>query len=179
MSDPYHEAPPPAPATQIGVMTGTMLIVANMIGVGVFTTTGYMVDAIKSPIAIILAWLLGGAAAFCGALSYAELGAAIPRNGGEYQLLSRIYHPAVGFLAGWVSLIVGFAAPLAMFSMFFGTYLNGFVPALHPRAVGLGLIAFLAVLHSLHVGRGSHFHNVFTLAKVGLIVLFIGTGLHY
>jgi hypothetical protein len=107
----------------IGATTGTLLIVANMIGVGVFTTTGYMIGALQSPPAVLIAWLVGGVAAFCGALAYAELGSAIPRNGGEYQLLSRIYHPAVGFVAGWVSLIVGFAAPLAAFAMKFGEYL--------------------------------------------------------
>ncbi len=163
----------------IGVTTGALLIVANMIGVGVFTTTGYMVGALKSPAAVLIAWGVGGVAAFCGALAYAELGAAIPRNGGEYQLLSRIYHPAVGFVAGWVSLIVGFSAPLAMFSMLFGTYLNGFIPAASPLGVGLGLIALLAVLHALHVGRGSRLHNLFTLTKIGLIVLFIASGIHY
>src|SRR5262249_31475816 len=94
-----------APIPGIGATTGTLLIVANMIGVGVFTTTGYMAGALQSPLAVILAWVVGGVAALCGALSYAELGAALPRNGGEYQLLSRIFHPALGFVAGWVSLV--------------------------------------------------------------------------
>jgi APA family basic amino acid/polyamine antiporter len=169
----------PALATGIGVTTGALLIVANMIGVGVFTTTGFMVAAIKSPVAVLLAWLLGGVAAFCGALSYAELGSALPRNGGEYQFLSRIYHPAVGFISGWASLFVGFAAPLALFSMVFGTYLHAFVPQVPPLVAGLALIAALAVLHSLHVGRGSRLHNLLTLAKGMLIGTFIVAGLFY
>jgi APA family basic amino acid/polyamine antiporter len=115
-------------------------------------------------------------AAFCGALAYAELGSAIPRNGGEYQLLSRIFHPAVGFVAGWVSLIVGFAAPLALFAMAFGDYLNALVPQIPPLASGLMLIFVLAVLHSLHVGTGSRLHNAFTLGKVALIGAFIVAG---
>src|SRR5262245_18737809 len=114
-------APPPA---RIGAVTGTLLIVANIIGVGVFTTTGHMVAAVPSPAAVLLAWLLGGVAALCGGLTYAELGAAFPRNGGEYALLSRIYHPAVGFIAGVVSQVVGFAAPLALYAIFFGKYLH-------------------------------------------------------
>src|SRR6516164_6465227 len=130
-------------STRIGVTTGTSLIVANMIGVGVFTTTGFIVAAIPSPGAVLVAWLLGGVAAFCGALSYAELGAALPRNGGEYQLLSRIFHPALGFVAGWVSLIVGFAAPLAAFSMAFGEYANALVPWLPPKVSGIVLVSVL------------------------------------
>src|SRR4029434_8189815 len=97
-------APNPAPEStntshapgRLGVSTGTLLIVANMIGVGVFTTTGYMVAAVPSTLAVRAAWLIGGLAALCGALTYAELGAALPRNGGEYALLTRIFHPAVG-----------------------------------------------------------------------------------
>src|ERR1051326_5070258 len=118
MSDPSaHESPADLspPSAKIGVTTGTSLIIANMIGVGVFTTTGFMVGVIKSPVAVLMSWFLGGVAALCGALSYAELGAALPRNGGEYQFLSRIYHPAVGFVSGLASLVVGFAAPLALF----------------------------------------------------------------
>ena len=177
------DAPPTQPSVVqpplagIGVTTGTLLIVANMIGVGVFTTTGYMVGAIKSPIAVLVAWLVGGVAAFCGALSYAELGSALPRNGGEYQFLSRIFHPVLGFTSGWVSLIVGFAAPLAAFAMAFGEYLNAIVPELPPKVSGLVLIAALAVLHSLHVGTGSRTHNIFTLGKIALITVFIVAGL--
>ena len=173
-------APPPANppiASGIGVTTGTLLIVANMIGVGVFTTTGFMVAALESPVAVLLAWIAGGVAAMCGALAYAELGSAIPRNGGEYRLLSRIFHPAVGFVAGWVSLIVGFAAPLAAFAMAFGDYLNALIPDVPPLASGLVLVIVLAVLHSLHVGTGSRAHNAFTMGKVALIGAFIVAGL--
>jgi APA family basic amino acid/polyamine antiporter len=166
-------------STRIGVTTGTSLIIANMIGVGVFTTTGFMVGAIKSPVAVLISWFLGGVAALCGALSYAELGAALPRNGGEYQFLSRIYHPAVGFVSGLASLVVGFAAPLALFSMVFGTYLHNFVPAAPPVVWGLVLIGVLAVLHALHVGTGSRLHNLFTFGKVALIAAFIVAGVLY
>ncbi|MFN9943109.1 MAG: amino acid permease, partial [bacterium] len=112
-----------------------------------------MVAALQSAPAILLAWAIGGLAAVCGALSYAELGAAIPRNGGEFQLLSRIYHPLLGFLAGWVALVVGFAAPLAFYAHVFGDYLSQLWPV-HPVAAGTGLILVFAVTHSLSVGQG-------------------------
>ena len=186
VSNDMSNNPPPEPAgnspansSGIGVTTGALLIVANMIGVGVFTTTGYMVDAIPSPTAVLLAWVVGGVAALCGALAYAELGAALPHNGGEYRFLSRIFHPAVGFASGWTSLVVGFAAPLAAFAMVFGKYLNVLVPGVPPLAAGLVLIVALAGMHSVHVGTGSWLHNVFTIGKVGLLVAFIGAGLFY
>src|SRR5262245_7787366 len=170
---------------RIGLTTGTLLIVANMIGVGVFTTTGYMVQAIPSPPAVLLAWLCGGVAAFCGALVYAELGTAISQNGGEYRFLSRIYHPAVGFVAGWVSLIVGFSAPLAAYAMAFGTYLCAAVapealqqqPSMITTAAGVSLIVIFAAIHSLHVATGTRFHNAFTIGKIALIATFIAAGI--
>lgn len=175
--DPAGENESVRPAAGLGVTTGTLLIIANMIGVGVFATTGYMVVAIPSSPAILLAWFCGGVAALCGALTYAELGAALPRNGGEYRFLSEVYHPAVGFAAGWVSLIVGFSAPLAMYSMTFGEYLQAVSPAVHPKFAGLCVIAGFAALHSLHVGSGSQFHNTLTVMKIALISLFVVAGL--
>ena len=100
------QATHPAGPRRVGGATATMLVVASMLGTGVFTTTGLLVAELRSPAAVLAAWALGGVLALCGALSYGELAAALPRNGGEYQLLSRIYHPAVGFAAGLVSLVV-------------------------------------------------------------------------
>ena len=90
-----------APPRALGMPTAIFLIVASMIGAGVFTTTGFLVADLGSTSAVLAAWALGGLTAICGALAYAELAAALPHNGGEYTLLSRIYHPAVGFVAGW------------------------------------------------------------------------------
>jgi basic amino acid/polyamine antiporter, APA family len=178
--DPADDAashPPDTP--RIGPITGALLIVANMIGVGVFTTTGYMVQALGSPTAILCAWVCGGVAAFCGALAYAELGALFPRNGGEYRLLTRIYHPVVGFVTGWVTLIVGFSAPLASFAQAFGSHLEPLMPALPPKAAGAALIVLFAFVHALHVQAGSRFHNLVTLGKIGLILAFIAAGMIY
>lgn len=160
-----------------GPVTGTLLIVANIIGVGVFMTTGYMVDALQSPPAVLLVWGLGGIAAFCGALTYAEMGATLQLNGGEYQLLSRIYHPVVGFVAGWVSLVAGFSAPLASYAIAFGDYLARIFPDVSKLGASLGLIACCAVVHALHITWGSRFHNAFTIGKILLILLFIVSGL--
>ncbi|MFN7771006.1 MAG: APC family permease [Planctomycetaceae bacterium] len=167
--------PPADPPRTLGVVSGSLLIMANMIGVGVFTTTGSMLAALQSGPAILLAWGIGGLAAVCGALSYAELGAAIPRNGGEFQLLSRIYHPVLGFLAGWVALVVGFAAPLAFYAHVFGDYFSQLFPV-HPLLAGIGLILFFAVTHSLSVGQGVWVHSLATLLKLLLIILFVGCG---
>src|SRR4051812_11260826 len=108
--------------TKIGLITAICLIVANMIGVGVFTSLGYQVLGTKSIFAILALWVVGGVVALCGALTYGELAVAMPRSGGEYNYLSKIYHPALGFLSGWVSCTVGFAAPMAMMAVLFGHY---------------------------------------------------------
>lgn len=173
MSAPIN--PPADPPRTLGVVSGSLLIMANMIGLGVFTTTGNMLAALQSGPAILLAWGIGGLAAVCGALSYAELGAAIPRNGGEFQLLSRIYHPLLGFLAGWVALVVGFAAPLAFYAHVFGDYLSQLLPV-HPLVAGSGLILMFAVTHSLSVGQGVWVHSLATLLKLLLISVFVAWG---
>ena len=99
---------------KIGLLTAIAIVIANMVGTGVFTSLGFQVMDIKSPFVILMLWIVGGVVALSGALSYGELGAALPRSGGEYHFLSRIYHPIIGFLAGWSSLLVGFAAPVTL-----------------------------------------------------------------
>ena len=98
---------------KISFNTAVAIVVANMIGTGVFTSIGFQVIGIQSTFAIVLLWVIGGVMALCGALVYGEVGAAFPQSGGEYNYLSKLYHPVVGFLSGWVSSTVGFAAPVA------------------------------------------------------------------
>src|SRR5258708_29673650 len=86
---------------------GITLVIANMIGTGVFTSLGYQVGPLPSGFAIFWLWLLGGLCALCGGLAYGELAAALPRSGGEYHLLSVIYHPVAGCFVGWLSLPQG------------------------------------------------------------------------
>ncbi|MFW5741253.1 MAG: APC family permease [Myxococcota bacterium] len=158
-------------------MTATLVVVANMIGTGAFTTTGLLVRDLASAPAILIGWALGGAIALCGALSYGELGASITSNGGEYRFLSRLYHPAVGFIAGWISLVVGFSAPIAASALAFGTYVHAIWPGVPISAAGVGLILITSAVHALHVRAGSSLQNLFALGKVGLILVFIVGGL--
>ncbi|MFH1463557.1 MAG: amino acid permease [Pseudomonadota bacterium] len=167
-----------AHARRLGPWTATLLVVASMVGTGVFTTTGFLVRDLGSNPAVMACWALGGVAALAGALSYAELGAALPENGGEYLLLSRIYHPALGFTAGWISMIVGFSAPIAAASLAFSRYLAMLVPGLLELPVSLTLIALLTAIHCLRLELSSGFQNLFTAGKVLLILAFVLGGLY-
>ena len=104
-----------------------------MIGTGVFTSLGFQLLDIQSGFVILALWFVGGVTALCGATTYAELGAALPRSGGEYNFLSRTYHPCVGFVSGWMSATIGFAAPAALAAITFGTYLASVFPNLSSR----------------------------------------------
>lgn len=147
-----------------------MLVVASMIGTGIFTTSGFLLRDLGSPGAVLIAWVIGGLLAFCGATSYAELGAAVPRSGAEYALLGRIYSPAIGFAFGWTSLVVGFAAPIAASAIAFGQYLGAAIPGAPPLLSAILLIAGLSVLHTLRLETGSAWQDGLTLAKIALIV---------
>ncbi|UCF67231.1 MAG: amino acid permease [Acidobacteriota bacterium] len=161
---------------RLGATTAALIVVASMVGTGVFTTTGLLVRSTGSPPAVLIVWLVGGLLALCGALAYGELSAALPRSGGEYQLLSRIYHPAVGFVAGWLSLVVGFSAPIAATSLAFGRYLTAIAPAADPFWAAMILLAVLATLHAAHVTIGGRVQNVLVIAKVTLILFVIVGG---
>jgi basic amino acid/polyamine antiporter, APA family len=162
----------------VGALTATSLVVANMIGTGVFTSLGFQAEVLPSPFALLALWAIGGLVALCGALCYAELGATLPRSGGEYHFLSRIYHPAVGFVSGWISITVGFAAPIALASMALGAYLSTALRLPPPAAKGIATVAVILVsaIHMAGVRLGSWFQNLFTGAKVGLILAFTGCG---
>ena len=159
--------------TRVSMVTVTAIAVADMIGIGVFTSLGFQIQGTPSVFALIMLWVVGGIVALCGALSYAELAAAFPRSGGEYNFLSRIFHPAVGFLAGWVSATVGFAAPVALAAMAFGSYFHGVFPSASPLALAFGVTWLVSLIHLSGVRQGSAFQNISTLLKVGLIVAFI------
>ena len=107
---------------KLSLFPATNIVVANMIGAGIFTTSGLLLAELNDPKVMLLLWIVGGILAICGALSYGELGAAMPGAGGEYYFLSRLYHPIFGFLSGWVSFIVGFSAPIAASAMGFSEY---------------------------------------------------------
>ncbi len=148
-----------------------------MVGTGIFTSLGFQVGDLPSGFAIIALWAIGGLCAMCGALSYAELGAALPRSGGEYHFLREIYHPSIGFLAGWVSATVGFAAPVAIAAMPFGIYLAEIFPGTNPLLLGLGVVWITTFVLLWDLRLGSAFQIASTILKVGLIVVIIVGGL--
>ncbi|MFN4150525.1 MAG: APC family permease, partial [Candidatus Sericytochromatia bacterium] len=157
---------------KISVYTAIFLVISTMIGTGVFTTTGYMIKPIDSPIAIIFSWLLGGLLSFCGALSYAELVTMMPKNGGEYNILTHVYNKAIGFCCAWISLMVGFAAAIASSALAFGSYLKPLI-GLDPIISGIVLIIGTSIIHTLKTEAGSKFQDIFTLGKILLILSFI------
>jgi len=147
----------------------------------VFTTTGFNANALHDPATILVAWIVGGVLALCGAAAYAELGALMPRAGGEYVYLREAYHPAVGFMSGWVSLVIGFSAPIAAAALLFSFYLGALAPALADpvasKIVACALILAMTALHAFDTRLGGRVQTGFTIAKVVLIVVFIGAGL--
>jgi APA family basic amino acid/polyamine antiporter len=160
----------------ISPLTATCIVVANMVGTGIFTSLGFQVAGLPTGFAIMALWIAGGICALCGALSYAELGAALPRSGGEYHFLGVIYHPAVGFLAGWISATVGFAAPVAIAAIAFGKYFTEVAPGLNPLALSLVVVTICTVVLLRDLQLGSAFQNGSTILKIALIGIIIVAG---
>ena len=160
----------------VSTATATAIVIADMIGVGVFTSLGFQVKDITSGFSLLLLWVVGGIAALCGALCYGELGAMFPRSSGEYNFLARSYHPAFGFLAGWVSATVGFAAPIALAAMAFGEYFKAIVPGIPPLVLGLAVCWLVALVHLRGIREGSAFQNIWTVLKLVLIIAFLIAG---
>lgn len=160
----------------ISGVVATAIVVADMIGVGVFTSLGFQVKDIPSGFSILLLWSVGGLVALCGVFSYGELGAMFPRSSGEYNFLSRAYHPAFGFLAGWVSATVGFAAPVALAAMAFGVYARSVVPGLPPIPLAIGVVWLVSLVQLTGVRHSATFQLIATILKVVLIVAFLVAG---
>jgi len=179
MSNHSDHRPKAARTAKYGFFAAISIIIANMVGTGVFTSLGFQLQAIESGFVILSLWTVGGVTALCGALSYAELGAALPRSGGEYNFLTRIYHPAAGFISGWVSASIGFAAPVALAAITFSEYLlsvtapNG--ESWQRQAVACILVIILAALHAGRRTASGEFQKFFTLIKVLVIVGFCVT----
>lgn len=147
-----------------------------MVGTGVFTSLGFQLEDLSSGFALLMLWVVGGVTAVCGALTYAELGSTIRRSGGEYAFLSHIYHPAAGFVSGWISATIGFAAPTALAAITFGTYLSSVVPALPARWLAVGLVVGLSLVHAGTHRTSGGFQRWSTTLKVALIVAFCAAG---
>src|SRR5438876_8626465 len=164
------------PRRTIGLFTACAIVIANIIGTGVFTSLGFQLPEIHSGFALLMLWTVGGVAALCGALSYGELSAALPRSGGEYHFLSEIYHPALGFMAGVVSATVGFAAPIALAAMAFGKYFVGVFGVGSPVLLSFVVVWLVTAFHLGNLQVGSAFQNLSTLVKLLLIGALIGVG---
>ena len=164
---------------KLGLFPATNIVVANMIGAGIFTTTGLLMAGLNNPLLMLTLWVVGGLIALCGALSYGELGAAMPGAGGEYLFLSRLYHPVFGFLSGSVSFIVGFSAPIAASAMGFSEYFcralpaipvwlqsNGIMdPAATKTTLSITVILIFTLIHYRGIKTGALIQNVLTLLK--------------
>ena len=171
-SNPPAHGSPAGSGRGIALPTATAITVANMVGTGVFTSLGFQVVDLRSGFVLLVLWTLGGILALCGALTYGELAASLPRSGGEFNFLGRIYHPAVGFMAGWASLTVGFAPPIALAAMAFGEYFERVVPGSSPLVLSIGLVLLVSAANLWNLQVGSVFQNAFTAFKILLVVVF-------
>src|SRR6187399_3340103 len=150
------------------VLVAIAIVVADMVGVGVFTSLGFQVKDIPSGFSILLLWTVGGVVALCGVFSYSELGAMFPRSSGEYNFLTRAYHPAFGFVAGWVSATVGFSAPVALAAMAFGEYGKAVIPSVDPLVLAIGVVWLVSLVQLTGVRHSSTFQLIATILKVVL-----------
>jgi APA family basic amino acid/polyamine antiporter len=189
---------------RLGLFTAASVVVANVVGSGIFTTSGYLARDLSNPVALLLVWLAGGILALAGALSYSELGAAMPEAGGEYVYLREAYSPLVGFLSGWMSLFIAFSGAIASTALLFSHYLSHFIPAVEPQAirwsavwsaltawhsisalwqlvppgigVAIGLVWVLAIVHITGLGPGGAVQRLLTSANIACIVLVVIAG---
>lgn len=179
MSDPTpHSEASLAPGSppSIGLPTLAALVIANMIGAGVFTSSGFSLAALGSPGRVMLTWWLCGVWAICGAIAYGALVKRLPMSGGEYLFLSRFVHPSIGFLAGWISVIAGFTAPIAAAALGAAVYV---LPNAEPSSPSLtylacGVIALATACHLVGLSIGGGVQNVIVTAKLLLIFVIIG-----
>ena len=165
-----------APEQVIKPAKAIAIVVSNMIGTGVYTSLGLQVAGIHSLTALLFIWITGGLVALCGALCYGELAARMPRSGGEYIFLSRIFHPSLGFMSGFISITIGFAAPLAIAAIAFGSYGGNLIP-LPPINLAVSVIILLTLINLSSFRTGVNFNFVFTGLNLLLILLMCVAGL--
>ncbi len=177
---------------EITLLSATALVVSNMIGTGIFATTGFLAQDLGRPSLVLAVWLVGGVVAIAGCLSYAELGINFPRSGGEYVYLREAWGPLWGFLSGWISFFAGFSAPIAAGALAISEYVSTFFPPLAVsrhreflgvsfpwldlspgRLVALGVIAFFSFVNVLGVRGAARLQNLLTALKLGVLAVFL------
>lgn len=170
---------------EVGLIPSIMLVVGNTVGTGIFTTSGFIMKELRDPGALLLVWILGGMVAFFGALSYSELGKIFPKAGGEYVFLKESFGEPFGFLAGWISLIVGFSAPIAATSIAFSKYflelfkLKDFEMYFNfslSKIIAICIILILSFIHLNRIKVGANFQTGITLFKIFFILALISFG---
>ena len=175
---------------KLGLFPVTNIVIANIIGAGIFTTTGFLMDFLGNPQIMLVLWLVGGLIALCGALAFGELGASFPEAGGEYMFISKLFHPILGFLSGWLSLIVGFSAPIAASAIGFSKYFVWAFPDFQSwlnlsnllstdsfsKVLAVIVILSFSLLHSRGVVLGAAVQNALTILKVALVAGLIIAG---
>ena len=171
---------------KLGLFPVVNIVVANVIGAGIFTTTGYLMGYLGSAWLMLMLWVAGGLIAFCGALSYGELGANYPEAGGDYTFITKLFHPLPGFLSGWLSLIVGFSAPIAASAIGFSKYFiwafpqiqswTLISPAILGKVLAILIILTFTFIHYRGIILGSRIQNWLTLLKILLVVGLIVAG---
>ena len=152
------------------------MVAANMIGSGVFVSAGYMALDM-GPGQILLAWVAGAVLALCGAVAYGAVARLVPRSGGEYRYLSELLHPAVGYLGGWASLLVGFSAPLALDAVLAGAFATTIFPSLHPTWAAASMVVLLTGFHAIGFRSSARTQNLLIVVKATLLIGFVGVGL--
>jgi len=166
----------PSSRRQIGLPGATALVVSSMIGTGVFTTSGFALELLGRPGAVLVVWAIGGLIATCGGIGYGALARRFPESGGEYALLSRTVHPLAGFLAGWVSLLAGFTAPIAASALALQAYLAGIVQGWAAEWLATAAILAAALLHGVRVRVGVAFQVAAVGIELALIAAFLVLG---
>ena len=161
---------------KMGVGSGVGLTLADMVGTGVLTTAGFMALDL-TPRQILLDWLLGGLIALAGATAYGALARLVPRSGGEYRYLSELWHPGLGYLAGWTSLLVGFSVPVALAALAAGAFAEAVLPGIDARLVAAVLIVLVSLAHAIDLETSKRTQDALAATKAVLIALFIAIGL--
>ena len=164
---------------KVGLLTCVFLVAATMVGNGIYTSLGMQLANISSGFTILALWTLGGLCALCGALSYAELSSQMPHSGGEYYYFTKIYHPAIGTMAGIITQMAGCMGPIALASMAFGKYFQALFPAINPMVSSIILVTFVTGMHLIDLGVSAVFQDVTTGLKFLLMGIIVYVGFRY